>query len=377
MLARLVAFDTTSRNSNMALMGWVAEFLEAHGAAVTLIPNGDGSKANMFATLGPRADGGIVLSGHTDVVPIDGQPWSSDPWTLLEREGRLYGRGTTDMKGFIAAALAKVPDWAGTLRRPIHFALSYDEEVGCTGVGSLIDHLGRSGIRPEAVIVGEPTGMRVVTSHKGGIVGTCTVHGLAGHSSQVHRTVNAVMYAAELVAHAAEIGEELKRGARDEAFDPPYSTVQVNVFNGGANGNVVPHECTFVWEHRALPGVDLEGVPARLHRFADQHLAPRMRAVAAESTIDFQITARIPGLVPQPGSAAETLAMRWAGSNSTEAVAFGTEAGYFQGLGIPTVLCGPGSVEQAHKPDEFLALEQLAACGRFLDRLAEHCRRAG
>ncbi len=218
--------------------------------------------------------------------------------------------------------------------------------------------------------------MQVVTSHKGGIVGTCTVRGVAGHSSQVHRTVNAVMYAAEMVAHAAELGEELKAAARNPAFDPPYSSLQVNVFHGGANGNVVPHECSFVWEHRALPGTDLEAIPNRLRRFGEEKLLPRMRAVSPETGIDLAVTARIPGLLPEPGSEAETLALRLAARNRTEAVAFGTEAGYFQGLGIPTVVCGPGHIEQAHKPDEFIALDQLAACDRFLDRLAEECRRA-
>ncbi|MCW5772807.1 MAG: acetylornithine deacetylase [Rhodospirillaceae bacterium] len=374
MLEKLVSFDTTSRNSNLALIDWVADYLAGYGIQSELIHNPEKTKANLFATIGPVRDGGIVLSGHTDVVPVDGQPWTADPWTLLKRDGRAYGRGTSDMKSFIAASLAKVPDWAGgKLERPIHLAFSYDEEVGCTGVGGMIDWLRRSGLRPRAAIIGEPTDMKVVTSHKGGIVGTCTVKGVAGHSSQVHRTVNAVMYAAELVAHAAQLGEEMKAGQQDPLFDPPYSTLQVNIMHGGSHGNVVPHECSFFWEHRALPGRRLEDVVDALKAHADKKLLPRMRAVSADTGIDFAVLARIPGLADEPGSEAETIALRLAGRNATEAVAFGTEAGYFQELGIPTVVCGPGNIAQAHKPDEYIALEQLDACDRFLDRLAAEC----
>ncbi len=374
MLARLVSFDTTSRNSNLALIDWVAGFLSDHGVAAHVLRNSEGSKANLFATIGPARDGGIVLSGHTDVVPVDGQPWTVDPWTLLERDGRVFGRGTTDMKGFIAAALAKVPAWSRAgLARPIHLALSFDEEVGCTGVGSLIDWLRDSGIRPRAVIVGEPTEMKVVTSHKGGIIGTCTVHGLAGHSSQVHRTVNAVMYAGELIAFIAGEQEKMRQGAQDSGFDPPFSSVQVNMIQGGAGGNVVPHHASFFWEHRALPGVELEAFYRRMRAFAEAALVPRMRAVFPGADIRFEVMAKIPGLAAEPGSAAETLAMRLAGSNRTEAVAFGTEAGHFQTLGIPTVVCGPGHIQQAHTPDEFIAQAQLDACDRFLDGLAAEC----
>lgn len=375
MLAKLVGFDTTSRNSNLPLIEWVAAYLASHGVRAELIHNRERTKANLFATIGPASAGGIILSGHTDVVPVDHQPWTRDPWTLGESEGRLYGRGTTDMKGFVAAALAKVPEWARDgLARPIHLALSYDEEVGCTGVAGMIEHLGRSGLKPRAVIVGEPTDMRVVTSHKGGIIGTATVTGVAGHSSQVHRTVNAVMYAAELVAHAVQLGEEMKSARQDPLFDPPYSTVQVNIMHGGSHGNVVPHECTFFWEHRALPGVRLEDCADRLRAYAAETLLPSMRAVSPATDIRIEVLALIPGLRDAPGSAAETLALRLAGRNATEAVAFGTEAGYFQGLGIPTVVCGPGNIAQAHQPDEFIAIEQLAACDRFLDRLTETCR---
>jgi acetylornithine deacetylase len=374
MLAKLVSFDTTSRNSNLALIEWTADLLRRHGAACEILKNPAGDKANLFATLGPAADGGIVLSGHTDVVPVDGQPWTTDPWNLVARDGRLYGRGTTDMKGFIAAALAKVPQWSAMrLARPIHFALSFDEEVGCTGVGGMIDWLAKSGIRPRAAIVGEPTEMKVVVKHKGGLVGTGTVRGLAGHSSQTHRTVNAVMVAAELIAEIARLAEAMKAARHDAAFDPPYSSVQVNFVQGGANGNVVPHECRFLWEHRALPGVDDEDFFRAMTGFAERVLVPRMRAVHPAAGIDFARIARIPGLREEPGNDAETLAKRLAGRNATEAVSFGTEAGFFQDIGIPTVVCGPGSILQAHTPDEYIALDQLAACDRFLDALAREC----
>ncbi len=376
MLAKLVSFDTTSRNSNLELINWVADYLGGQGIESKLILNPERTKANLFTTIGAAGNGGIVLSGHIDVVPVDHQPWTSDPWTLVERDGRVYGRGAADMKGFIAAVLSHVPDWTSGLAHPIHLALTYDEEVGCTGVGSMIDYLRASGIRPRAVIIGEPTEMKVVTRHKSGIIGTCTVKGVAGHSSQVHRTMNAVMHAAEIVAHGAEIGDELRAGPQDAGFEPPYSSLQINVFHGGAHHNVVPHECSFAWDHRTLPGIDYEAVPERLRRFAMDRVLPRMHAVAPETAIDFQVTARIPGLTAEPGSSAETMALRWAGSNRTEAVAFGTEAGYFQGLGIPTVVCGPGNIEQAHKPDEFLALDQLGACDRFHERMAQDCRAA-
>ena len=281
------------------------------------------------------------------------------------------------MKGFIASALAKVPAWSALgLARPIHFALSFDEEVGCTGVGGMIEWLAKSGLRPRAAIVGEPTEMKVVVKHKGGLVGTATVKGLAGHSSQTHRTVNAVMYAAELIAEIARLAERMKAARNDAAFDPPYSTVQVNFVQGGANGNVVPHECKFLWEHRALPGVVDEDFYRAMTGFARRELEPRMRAVHPAAGIDFAVVARIPGLREDPGNDAETLAKRLAGTNATEAVAFGTEAGFFQDIGIPTVVCGPGSILQAHTPDEYVALDQLAACDRFLDALARECRAA-
>ena len=374
MLHRLVSFDTTSRNSNLPLVDWVADYLSGHGVRTEILPDPTGTKANMLATIGPDVPGGVVLSGHTDVVAVDGQAWTSDPWTLVERDGRVFGRGACDMKGFVAAALAAVPRFAAApLARPIHLALSYDEEVGCLGVGDLVRHMHASGLRPGLCIVGEPTDMQVVNAHKGGIVGTCTVRGVTGHSSQVHRTVNAVMYASELIAEIARFGEALRAGPLDPAFDPPYSTVQVNIVKGGIQHNVVPEACTFWWEHRALPGVRLDDVLDAMQRFAEDRLLPRMRAVSPDVGVSIDVTARIPGLRAEPGSPAETTVMRLAGTNGTGVVAFGTEGGSFQEIDIPTLVIGPGNIAQAHQPDEWVERAQLDACDRFLDRVARHC----
>lgn len=372
-LERLVAFDTTSRNSNLGLIDWAADFLRGHGARLDYVRSPDGAKANLFATLGPEGDGGIVLSGHSDVVPVDGQPWTGDPFALRRTDDRVTARGAADMKGFIASTLSRVPAMKD-LKRPIHVALSYDEEVGCTGIGGMIDFIRAAGLKPAMVIVGEPTEMRVIDRHKGGLVGTATVRGSPGHSSQTHRTVNAVMFASELVAHVAALTEEMKSRV-DRDFDPPYSTAQVNIMHGGTGSNVVPHECTFCWEHRALPGTRDHDFLDAMRAYAETRLVPRMRAVSPATGIDFKITARIPPLVPEPGSPAEVLAKRLGGTNATGAVAFGTEAGFFQELGIPTVVCGPGNIAQAHQPDEFILLSQLAACDRFLDGVLAESRR--
>ena len=373
LLDRLVAFDTTSRNSNLELLGWVADYLEGHGIASTLIHDATAAKANLFATVGPDADGGIVLSGHSDVVPVDGQDWASDPWRVVERDGRLYGRGTADMKSFIAVVLAFVPRLLERpLSAPIHLALTYDEEVGCLGVRSLIDYFAKNGPRPRAIIVGEPTEMAVVNANKTTVLLRTALAGAEAHTASPHHGVNAIMHAARLIAWLDELARELERDARDARFDPPYSTVSVNVVEGGTAGNIVPNECAFLWDMRLLPGTKSDPLIERFERFVSTKVLPEMRARSKKAGIATERLAFVPGLVPEQGSAAETLAMALTESNRTAAVSYATEAGLYQGLHVPTVICGPGCIDQAHKPDEFIELSQLDACARFMERLLDH-----
>jgi acetylornithine deacetylase len=373
MLTRLVGFDTTSRDSNLALIGFVADYLKALGVQARLTHDDAKRKANLFATLGPSGDGGIVLSGHTDVVPVDGQPWDTDPFTLTEKGGRLYGRGTCDMKGFVATALALAPE---IVRRkpkvPIHFAFSYDEEVGCAGVGRLIADVLKTGLKPRAVIVGEPTDMKVVDAHKGIYVFRTTVTGREAHSSLTDKGVNAIVAAAELIGFLARLAEEMA-GRADPAsgFDPPYTTIQIGTIEGGTALNIVPRRCSFVWEYRLMPGADEHEVEHRFRSHADE-LRAQLKTRAEEADVVTEATNRVPGLDPDPGSAAERLAFALAGSNQAYKVPYGTEAGLFQRAGMASVVCGPGSINQAHKPNEFVERSQIDACEAFLRRLIDH-----
>jgi acetylornithine deacetylase len=374
MIDRLVAFDTTSALSNMPLIDFVSDYLRSHGIEPVLIPNEDGTKANLLATIGPAVPGGVVLSGHTDVVPVAGQAWSSNPFRVTERDGRLYGRGTCDMKSFSAIALALVPEFlAMGLKRPIHLALSYDEEIGCVGVGSMIDHIRDHLPRPAAVIVGEPTNMTVVDAHKGIRSFETTVTGHEAHSSQSHLGVSAIMAANDLIGLLRAIFLEMKkRGDASGRFTPPFTSVQIGTIEGGTAINIIPKMCRFTWEYRALPDAD-EGEILRLFTaFAETNLLPRMREVSPDCAIETVQKAHAPGLAAEPGSAAEMLALRLAGANETHAVSFATEAGLFQAIGIPTVVCGPGDIAQAHTPDEFIEISQVEACEAFLRRLGAH-----
>ncbi len=370
MLQRLIAFDTTSRNSNLDLIAFAGDVLKAAGAATRLTYDSDKRKANLFATLGPAGDGGYVLSGHSDVVPVDGQEWSSDPFVSQIRDGRLYGRGAADMKGFIAAALALVPEFAALdLKRPLHFALSFDEEVGCIGVRRLLEDVTAAGIRPALAIIGEPTQMRVVGAHKAGAVIETIVRGREGHSSAPARGANAVMMAGEFVAALARLGDALK-GERDEFFEPPYTTVQANMISGGTAVNVLARDALVTWEYRALPDRDAKSIVERAKAGAAAIL-PRYREGAAEADFLTRIKAAYPGLKRDPNSPALHLAQALSGSNDVHAVSYGTEAGLFQAAGIPSVICGPGSIAQAHRADEFVALDQLDACAAFLRRVGQ------
>jgi acetylornithine deacetylase len=369
-LAKLISFDTTSRDSNIPLIAWVEEFLDAHGVPHRRVDYETGRKTNLFASIGPDVEGGVVLSGHTDVVPVDGQAWSSNPFAMEERNGLLFGRGTADMKGFIAACLAMVPDFKSrNLKVPIHFAFSCDEEVGCRGVVPLVTHMRDHLKKPSAVIVGEPTSMQVVNAHKSAVRFSTQVRGLEAHSALTDRGVNAIMVAAEVISEISRIREDfIAAGDPTGRFDPPYSTIHVGVIEGGTANNIVPRECNFNWETRLLPTADTQSVPRRINALS-QKLEATMKAVSPETGIDTSKVSDVPGLAPQTESVAEMLALHCAQANSTHTVSFCTEAGHFQSIGIPTVVCGPGSIEQAHKPDEFIAIEQLRKCEHFLGRL--------
>ena len=374
MIKKLVSFDTTSRASNLALIDFVADYLSTLGVESHLIHDESGEKANLYATIGPRDVPGIVLSGHTDVVPVDGQAWDSDPFEVIETDNRLFGRGTSDMKSFIAIALAMAPNFANTkLKTPIHFALSFDEEVGCLGAPLMIRKMDEFGAKPRAVIVGEPTQMSVVNAHKGVCSFFTTVTGLERHSSETHRGVNAVAYGAELVAFLSAVGEEMReqRSHLESGFDPPYTTVHVGTIQGGTAQNIVPLNCTFSWEYRLMPGEDASEIRNRFQAHVDQVVLPKMHAVDKTTGIETEVRAFVPGLVPQDGSPAEALVLALARKNTTEVVAYGTEAGQFQEAGNPVVVCGPGSIAQAHKPNEYIDLSEVRACEVFMRRLLD------
>jgi acetylornithine deacetylase len=365
---KLIAFDTTSRLSNLALIDFAQELLESAGARCRRSYDATGRKANLFATLGPDGDGGYVLSGHTDVVPVDGQDWSSDPFRAEVRGGKLFGRGACDMKGFAGVALSLVPEIAKTkLKRPIHFALSYDEEVGCTGISGLIDDLAEAKIKPALCIVGEPTMMRVVGAHKGGTAVKTRCHGHEGHSSAPQKGASAVMMAGEFIANLVKIGVELQAD-RDPRFEPPYSTTQANIVQGGTALNILAREAIITWECRTLPGRDPIDVVNRAKELASG-LLPKYRSGAPNAAIETTVTSSYPGLALDMDSQAVALAREISGANDVDAVAYGTEAGHFARAGIPAVICGPGSIDQAHKPDEFVALSELDACETFLKKV--------
>lgn len=372
-LRRLVAFDTTSAKSNLELIAYVQDYLTAHGVESALVPAPDGQpKACLYATIGPRDRAGVGLSGHTDCVPVTDQAWDTDPFTLTERDGHLYGRGSADMKGFVACMLASVPAYKRRqLSVPIHLLLSYDEEVGCKGVRPMIAEFGKALQRPRLVIVGEPTTMQVVDAHKGPSRFEVTVTGQDAHSSMPHLGVNAIMVAARLIGELQRIEQDLKKRHFSERFTPPYSTIQVGKIEGGTAPNIVPRRCVFGWDVRALPGLDARGVAAELEGFAARELLPQMHAIAPDCRIDIAPVNTAPAFAAEEGSEAVSLAMRLAGQNETFAVAYGTEASFFQEGACPSVICGPGDIAQAHKPNEFIAVSEIEKCMGFLDRLGD------
>ncbi|WP_426808463.1 acetylornithine deacetylase [Pseudomonas sp. WOUb67] len=376
LLARLVGFATVSRDSNLELIGFIRDYLAELGVESELFHNPERTKANLFATIGPQDVGGVVLSGHTDVVPVDGQAWTVEPFALSERDGHLYGRGTADMKGFIASVLAAVPAFlAQPLHMPVHLAFSYDEEVGCLGVRSMLAALEQRPHKPRLCLIGEPTELKPVLGHKGKLAMRCHVHGAACHSAYAPYGVNAIEYAAKLIGKLGDIGDALALPTHHDArFDPPFSTVQTGVIKGGRALNIVPAECEFDFEVRALPGFEAQAVADQLQTYAQAELLPRMRKVNAASDIRLEPLSAYPGLATSADSEAARLVALLSGTDEFGTVAFGTEGGLFDQAGIPTVVCGPGSMDQGHKPDEFVSVEQLRGCDAMLLRLVDYLK---
>lgn len=373
LLSDLVGIETVSRNSNMQLIHYVVSYLKGHGIESSLHENEDGTKANLFATIGPNIAGGVVLSGHTDVVPVDGQEWATDPFVMQEKDGKLYGRGTSDMKGFIAAALAAVPLFkAANLKRPVHLAFTYDEEIGCLGIQSLKPVLKEHIAPPRLVVVGEPTLMQVANAHKGQYVSKTRIWGREAHSSRPEDGVNAVAIAAELIRKVTDMATSARiSGEQDEMFDTPYTSFNVGPISGGSMFNIIPGYCEFDWEFRAVPADDPQAILAEYQGFLEDVLNPHLEAAPGACRAENEVWATLPPLKAEPGSDAETLALALAERNDTTVMSFGTEAGHFQSIDFPTVVCGPGDIAQAHKPNEFIEQSQLDACDRFMARLAE------
>ncbi len=371
-LRDLVAFDTTSSKSNLAVIDFADQVITSAGGRTVRVPSADGLKANLIGSIGPDAPGGVVLSGHTDVVPVDGQAWSSDPWTLTEREGRLFGRGACDMKGFIACALAALPDFlAAGLTRPIHFALSHDEEVGCLGAPAMIARMVKELPSVEAVIVGEPTKMKVVTAHKGLLSFRVDVLGQEAHSSRVRHGACAVTHLVPLMQVVIDAARDMEAAApADSPFDPPFGTATVGRVHGGVATNILAKSAWFETLLRPAPWDDVARVEAALRRKADEVQA-EMRRHAPDAAVTVSVRSDVPALKPEPGGAAERLARGLTGDNGTHVVSFGAEGGQFQSGGYSTVMCGPGSIAQAHQPDEYIEIGQLDAGSAFMRRLAE------
>lgn len=376
-LANLVGFPTVSADSNLAMIDHMANLLSDAGARVDLFHDDTGTKANLFATIGPDREGGIVLSGHSDVVPVTDQNWTSDPFRLEERDGRLFGRGTCDMKGFIAATLAMAPDYATRrLKRPIHFAFTYDEEVGCLGARSLVPALQARGIRPAMAIVGEPTDMRIIEGHKGCCEYTVAFQGLEGHGSNPDRGVNAVEYAVAYVARLMELRHQLRhRTPVASVFEPPWTTINIGRLSGGVAHNVIASRAELDWEMRPVQDSDAAFVRQTMADYCNDVLLPQMQAVCPDAGITTYVIGEVCGLEPMEENAARRLVAELTGANGADVVSFGTEAGLFQQMGLSAVLCGPGSIEQAHKADEYVTLSQLDQCLTMLHGLGERLTR--
>jgi acetylornithine deacetylase len=373
MIERLVAFNTVSEHSNMALINWVADYLDSHGIANRKIFSPEGDKANLFATIGPEIEGGVVLSGHSDVVPVKGQAWDSDPFTLVEKDGKLFGRGTADMKSFLAIALALAPEFKALKpKKPIHIALSYDEEVGCTGVGHMIKDIVDNLPLPRAAIVGEPSDMKCISAHKGITAFRTTIRGVAAHSSQPHRGANANIAAGRLIEFIFQMAEQARHARSDPSsgFEPPYTSFQVGIIKGGVANNIIPQDCFFEWEFRNAPWDDPAALIATFERYSQDTVLPWLREFAPQAGIETVTLGSVPPLKPEEEGYAENLVRRITGANRSSVVSYATESGLFQEVGLSTVVCGPGSIDQAHQPNEFITVSQVDACAEFLRKLA-------
>jgi len=373
MLARLVAFDTTSRNSNLKLIEFVRSYLDARGVAYRVSTDATGQKANIHAIVGPQSAGGVALSGHVDTVPVDGQAWSADPFTLRRAGGNLYARGACDMKGFVASCLAAVPDFqAKPLQRPLHLFISYDEETSFDGALRLIADLEESGLKPALCVVGEPSGMQPILAHKGRLSMAVRVRGRTGHSSEPAKGVNAVHAAAEAIAWvAAETRRLAKEGPFADGFDPPHTTIHVGTVHGGTILNIIPESAEFTMEWRNIPGDDAESHLERMQAYIAATIEPAMHAVHPATGFSYEIINLMPGMALDPDHELTAIVKQLTGSNSTGKVSYGTEGGYYQNAGIPTIICGPGHIAQAHQPDEYVAQSELDACDAFIRRLAD------
>ena len=376
MLGELIRFDTTSRESNLDLINFVADYLNGHGVDSQLFYDEDENKANLVASVGPDTLNGVVLSGHSDVVPVDGQDWSSNPFEMVERDGRLYGRGSCDMKGYLATALALVPDFQkSNTKLPIHIVLTYDEETTCGGADRLMPELTALGFNPRAVIIGEPTMMQLVNAHKGTCTLETTVTGLSAHTSMPHLGVNAIAVASELIQELGRLQEKLREHPSPlRGLDPPHSTITVGLINGGTQFNIVPGECVIGWDIRSVPGDDPEEFVQHLNKAAEA-LIPKMRETAPAANIQTEYLHRGKAFVPVDDSPAEELVKAVTGINDTLAVGFGTEAVNYQDAGMSVVVYGPGSIEQAHKPDEFISVDQMNQCADFMRDLVTYLER--
>jgi acetylornithine deacetylase len=376
-LEKLVAFDTTSRNSNIPCADWIVAYLAKHGVQTEVFVNEEGDKHNLYAIIGPKDVPGYVLSAHTDVVPVDGQNWSTDPFKLTVKDGKAYGRGACDMKGFLACTLAMVPEMVkANLKTPIHLAYSYDEEVGCTGVRDMLVHLAPRKPKPVAAFIGEPSSMQVIIGHKGGQRVVCTVSGKAAHSSLAPHGVNAVEYGARLVAKIKDMAEAQEAsGTRDALYDVPHSTLHTGLFSGGTSPNIVPHHAEISFECRNISADDPMTYISEIMRYANEELTPKMKRIEPTAGFTFELRPNLPALETAPDHLAVTMAKRLAGRNDHAKVAYGTEASLFQNMaGIPSVVVGPGDIDQAHKPDEWILVSDLEKCNGFIRRLIDECR---
>ncbi len=372
-LGRLVSFDTTSRNSNLGLIGFVRQYLDEFGVSYRVSTDPSGQKANLHAIIGPQQAGGLALSGHVDTVPVDGQAWSSDPFALRKRDGKLFARGSCDMKGFVASCLAAIPDFqTRPFARPLHLFISYDEEVGCHGVQRLIQDLGESGLRPELCVVGEPSGMKPILAHKGKLNLNVSIRGLPGHSSEPAKAVNAVQAAGEAIAWVAREARRLQaEGPFEDGFDPPHTTIHVGTVQGGTILNIVPEHAAFTMEWRPIPGDSPYRYLDIMRTWIAETIEPAMKAVHPSCGFSYEIELEMPGMALPADHDLTSVVKQITGSNTTGKVAYGTEGGFFQEAGIPTIICGPGHIAQAHQPDEWIEETELDSCDRFVRRIAD------